>query len=169
LQKELSETKVDLESYREENERLGKEIQDIRQKLMKIDTFMDVESIAFRLQSMEMENRSLNAQNSKLMEQLFKQKKENQRIKIVEEKLREEQNQVRNLDRANQLLLDRLRKLKNNGPMHSTGYRQDLLGQVEEGESVVRDLEDLNITANSQMQERVVKGGFYPKGNGILK
>jgi hypothetical protein len=129
---------------------------------------MDVEAIAFKLQAMEVENRSLNGQNSRLMDQLFKQKKENQRIKQVEERLRDQEKLVNNLERANQLLLDRLKKSNSsNYHMDSTGYRQGLIAQVEEGESEVRDLEDLDITKVSEYHEQVLGGFFQPQGKAI--
>jgi hypothetical protein len=163
LSKKLQETEIDLSAYKEENLKLERELQEARKKLIKIETFVDVESMAFKMQSLELENRDLNMQNTRLMEQLYNQKKENQRIKLVESHLRNKEGEIRNLEKANQLLVERLKRMKGEEDrIDSTGYR---LGQVEEGESEVRHLDELDIThISNQFQPEFKRDrSFYQK------
>lgn len=166
---ELAQKGADVDSFREENERLGTELQKCRQKLLKIETFVDVESIAYKLQTLEVKNRSLKMQNDRLMEQLFNQKKENQRIRQVEDHLHKTSKQVATLERANQLLIDKITRLSGEDRQrHSTGHRPGMLNFVEEGESEMRDLDELDLTRVSNFEPPLrARGGFFGGNTGI--
>lgn len=120
-----------------------------------------MESIAFKLQTLEVKKRSVQLQNDRLMEQLFQQKKENQRIRIVEERLAQKDGQVASLEKANQLLIDKIRRLSAGDRRHSTGHRPGSMQYVEEGESVVRNLDELDLTRVSQMEQPLQNQAFF--------
>ena len=108
----LEETQIDLEVHKEEDQKLAEELAECNHKLLKMETFLDVEKVAFKLQTLEMDNFNLKNQNTRFMDELFKQKKENQRIKIIEEHFRLKQEEVYTLDKTNNLLVEKLKKAK---------------------------------------------------------
>lgn len=101
---------AELEVHRAENERLADELAEAQHKLLKVDTFLDIESVAMKLQTLEVENLTLNERNARIMEQLVLQREDNQRLKHLEIELEERVREIRVLEKTNAVLVDRMSK-----------------------------------------------------------
>ena len=106
----LRQMQAELEVHRSENERLADELAEAQHKILKVDTFLDIESVVMKLQTLEVENMTLNDRNARLLEQLVLQRDKNQRIKHMEVEIEERMKEIHLLEKTNAVLVERMGK-----------------------------------------------------------
>lgn len=109
----LRQMQAELEVHRAENERLADELAEAQHKILKVDTFLDIESVVMKLQTLEVENMTLNDRNARLLEQLVLQRDKNQRFKHLEVEIGERMKEIHLLEKTNAVLVERMGKREN--------------------------------------------------------
>lgn len=98
--------------FKTQNLKLSTALEKAENKLNNFEVFLDVEKTAVTLQNLELHNSKLQDTNIKIMEQLYEEKKKNQRLRVLENDLASKNQDLKILEKSNNTLLERFEKMK---------------------------------------------------------
>ena len=114
-----------MDLYKSQNMKLSTALEQAENKLNNFEAFIDVEQTAVSLQALEFENSKLQDTNIKIMEQLYEEKKNNRKMKVLKADLGERERELSVMERSNITLLERVEKLKRMVGKENGGLMQE--------------------------------------------